>query len=290
MKPLKSAIFKYKKREDDTILSLSDAQQHLKEILKNFDEFCLRNEIKYSLAYGSLIGAAREKDIIPWDDDIDVMMTRDNFNKLLESMHDINKVNLRAYHYSNIKHTYTNEIRIYKDGFYRVLSNSNHKYLTPLCVDIFVIDEIPASLDKQVCSKVKRILSSIQRDKSRLILKEAKYDSKSMFRAMLRNVKKAIHIFPTSNCLHKRVDKNITKLSQIEGDKKLFSPFAHDDFDLCFDEKFFEKYTQLSFGNMKVSAISNYDEFLKSVYGNWRKPVDRSNGATSQVIFIKRAN
>lgn len=40
-------------------------------ILKNVDSFCRRNDLKYSLAYGTLIGAVRHKDLyLPWDGDI----------------------------------------------------------------------------------------------------------------------------------------------------------------------------------------------------------------------------
>ena len=47
-------------------------------LLKRFDELCTANDIKYSLHAGTLLGAVREKGFIPWDDDIDVTVTRDN--------------------------------------------------------------------------------------------------------------------------------------------------------------------------------------------------------------------
>ena len=47
------------------------------EILIDFDNLCRKNNIKYSLAYGTLIGAIRHKGYIPWDDDIDVIMLRE---------------------------------------------------------------------------------------------------------------------------------------------------------------------------------------------------------------------
>lgn len=53
-------------------------------LLRIFDETCKQNNIKYSLHGGTLLGAVREKGFIPWDDDADVSMTRDNYDKFIK--------------------------------------------------------------------------------------------------------------------------------------------------------------------------------------------------------------
>lgn len=53
------------------------------ELLCCLDEVCKKNAIKYSLAYGTLLGAVRHKEFIPWDDDVDVFMMRNDYEHFL---------------------------------------------------------------------------------------------------------------------------------------------------------------------------------------------------------------
>ena len=48
------------------------------------EKICREHNIKYSLCGGSVVGAHLYKGFLPWDDDIDIMMTRDNYNKFLK--------------------------------------------------------------------------------------------------------------------------------------------------------------------------------------------------------------
>jgi lipopolysaccharide cholinephosphotransferase len=65
-------------------LNLEQIHELLFEMLKDFDIFCKSKGIEYCLGAGTLLGAIRHKGFIPWDDDADIYMTRDNYNKLLE--------------------------------------------------------------------------------------------------------------------------------------------------------------------------------------------------------------
>lgn len=58
-------------------------QEENLKILRFFGEFCKKNNLEYWLDFGTLLGAVRHKGFIPWDDDLDISMTRDNYEKLL---------------------------------------------------------------------------------------------------------------------------------------------------------------------------------------------------------------
>ncbi len=64
---------------------LSDELKRIQlDILRNVHKFCLEHNINYSLAYGTLLGAVRHKGFIPWDDDIDIMMLRNDYDRFIK--------------------------------------------------------------------------------------------------------------------------------------------------------------------------------------------------------------
>ena len=65
---------------------MTKTQEKLFEMLKWFHNYCKENDINYYLIGGTLLGAVRHKGYIPWDDDLDVALYRDDYNKLINCM------------------------------------------------------------------------------------------------------------------------------------------------------------------------------------------------------------
>ena len=126
-------------------MSTAEIKDCAKNILEKFAEFCECNDLKYYLAYGTLIGAVRHKGYIPWDDDIDLEMPRKDYNKLMEIL--AKQKNLITQNIE-IKTPYSDN---YQYPFIKVIDNTTFvqetsmrkKYTTSIWIDIFPLDNIP---------------------------------------------------------------------------------------------------------------------------------------------------
>ncbi|WP_177159584.1 LicD family protein [Granulicatella balaenopterae] len=82
------------------ITDIEELQRMELAILDYIHEICEKEGIQYFLSYGTLIGAVRHKGFIPWDDDIDIWLFRDQYEKLQSYLleHDNEKFGLKSYH------------------------------------------------------------------------------------------------------------------------------------------------------------------------------------------------
>lgn len=127
---------------DDKVLR--KLQLTMLEILKIFDAFCREHGLKYSLYAGSLLGAVRHKGFIPWDDDLDVCMSRSDYEKFLELWQ---KAPVEGYVLQN------KENSIYFDQSFSKIRKDHTTFLqdereignhhTGIFLDVFPIDRIP---------------------------------------------------------------------------------------------------------------------------------------------------
>lgn len=119
------------------------------ELLKVFHEICKKYKLSYWLDYGTLLGAVRHGDFIPWDDDLDVAMLREDYNQLIKK-------------FPIISEAYGLEVSEDKGALQRIGIGYKHRQ-TGVWVDVFPTD----SLDLQNDSDIQKIQSerTIYRDK-----------------------------------------------------------------------------------------------------------------------------
>lgn len=126
-------------------LTLKEIHEVSVEILLDVHQFCEANNIRYSLAYGTMIGAVRHKGFIPWDNDIDIYMPRPDYVRFCHSY--------KSDRYSIISEydegCYLNFCRVYDDK--ETIADSPHipayGFNGGIRIDVFPMDGAPDDHD-----------------------------------------------------------------------------------------------------------------------------------------------
>lgn len=141
-------------------LSLKEHHEVILKILRDIDSFCRENNIKYSLASGTLLGAVRHGGFIPWDDDADIFMLRKDFERFVAT-----------YKGRNFQLLYSpdSKQKFIVGGYAKVADTCTQVTENPMgCtygvfVDIFPLDDVPIDRDER-----KKHMHSMRRLTNRL--------------------------------------------------------------------------------------------------------------------------
>ncbi len=239
-------------------ISLEESKKIMFEILKSVDQCCRQNGLKYSLDWGTLLGAVRHKGFIPWDDDIDLMMPRKDFNQLKKIF--VNE------HYDVL----TNDDPLWGWHYIRICDNSTVVFFGPnaerirqhgIWISIFPVDNIPDN-SGEWSSQQKKInfyygLCRLKRSGWTKGISIIKNIMKMVSRCLLK-------VVPLTYLAKKEefwMCKNNSKNTK-ESYTKIIKFYKRPSY-------YFEKIIDLDFEGGKFMAISHYDEYLRSLYGDY---------------------
>ena len=239
------------------------------DILDVFSGYCERNGLTYYLTYGTLIGAVRHKGYIPWDDDVDVMMPRKDYDLFIKSFNDgIEAADIRA-----VSHEIDPK---YYLPFAKVINTEtvmkedvDSDYQIGVYIDIFPLDNLADDYEtaKKRMRKAFRyneliILKNLTFNRTRSWVKNAALAAGKVFSAFW-NMDKLIE--KLNNFGPVRADGGFTRyVGMITG---IYS----DDENGIFESKLFDETTTIEFEGKNYSTNKGYDAFLRRYYGDYMK-------------------
>lgn len=255
-------MFKSKRYDDETLKHLQKVQL---KIFNYFLKVCEYNDIPYFIYGGSLLGTIRHKGFIPWDDDIDVIMFREDFEKLnkilLKNIDDeykfINVLNEETYHFTWAR-------LMLKDTVFKEWWADQVEYTPNIFIDIFVLDNIPNN-------KIKRFIHKWTSFSLNQLTMYAfiKYDNESKLKKIFqRFIYYFLKVIPISSYSVKRkCIKTYAKYQNEDCDEVC-------DFPAICQMPVYSKTDWLpakkaKFENIEVNIPNNYDKVLKRTYGNY---------------------
>lgn len=238
-------------------LTLPEMHQLLLRMLDCIHEYCMANNIRYSLGGGTLLGAIRHKGFIPWDDDADIMMPRPDYERFLQGFPGTNP-HYHLQHWRNDK-DYTNLFaKVYDDQ----TCLEGTKLLRGLSVDVFPIDGLPlVSKQKMYYDRyrISRMFEYVRRNPFGSLTWKRK-----LFAAMTFPLWRFIPAHKFRAYTEKYLLKRPFETSEYVGctvGAYGMAEFMRSDA--------FEKYIDVEFEGRTLRAIAAYDEYLIKHYGDY---------------------
>lgn len=231
-------------------LTSSEIKRVELEILSAFHRFCEKNNIKYYLAYGTLIGAIRHKGFIPWDDDIDVVMLREDYEKVKQLLsNDMIENKYEFISFDNGK---------FHQPVGKIVDTTTIAYKSPdgqfgLWIDIFPLDYYDAKI-KRKCMFWRNIIIAKTTNKFNFSNKK---DIAKFF------VKLLSMPFSIKSCAEK-IENATRNAPKNELYTVAYTPYFSD---VIREDELVRK--EVRFEDRYFFTFENYDEILRRIYGDY---------------------
>ena len=255
-------------------------------ILKEFINICEENNLTYYMYAGSLLGTIRHQGFIPWDDDLDVIMFRDDFEKFKEifisNPHD--KIKLLSIETEDDYFHLLSKLML-KNTIFEENWVSQVDFNIGINIDIFVLDDLSNNNFKRNYQLKKAFLYN-----KLLIMSKIRLDDLPFLTKVITH--SGYHILNLLGIKPKWINKrclNFLKKYHDENAEFVFDISATaEEYPQIFNKKEFKKIKKAKFEDIEVNIPANYDEILKSLYGDYMQlppEEDRYNHITENLDF-----
>lgn len=235
---------------------LDELQDMVYSIFQEFNRICKKHNIHYTMEGGTLLGAVKYGGFVPWDDDIDVVMKRPEYEKFLAVAPQELDSKFFLQSYNNVPEFPLNYAKLCLNGTeiydycYSHLKNMHHGVF----MDIFPIDEVVPEKLRRHCSHV-GILTGARKTKLKAI--HAGGIRKIIYGVLALLPMKTLNSMVDQAC-KKHNGKNTGYFYEVCNSNRKFPPMPREIYD---------KTVHLPFRDGEYEASEQYDRFLQSRFG-----------------------
>lgn len=247
-------------------IQIDELRELQMQILDYVDAFCRKHDIKYTISGGTLLGAVRHGGYIPWDDDMDIQMLRDEYNRFTtvwnqeKTCHghfelvNIESGNSMGYPFGKIHDT-------------RTVTYLGNYERTGVYIDVFPVDAVKDEEDfVSRHARIKELYDQRFRILEKIRIHTDPFNWKRAVRLMLH---------PAPNKTYNHIAEEINDLAKGHGST---------DWPLCYEmiaglkckrpipKAVFEEYTDIEFGNRVYMSVKDYDTYLTLTFGDYMTP------------------
>lgn len=237
---------------------INELQKIQLSMLKDFDAVCQKHRISYQLFSGTALGAVRHKGFIPWDDDIDVVMLREDYERFFDSASkelDSNKYYVQR-EFSEHWPMFFSKLRLNGTTYIEKYHSHDARIHQGIYIDIFPCDNLS---DSRLMQKFQYIASKIVIAKS---LYARGYETNSTVKKCFMQFCRILPTEPFKRLCIRRNDSSSLKVHTFFGGGKKFERSI-------FLREWFEQSVKMRFEDSEFPVSAHYDEMLRVMYGDY---------------------
>lgn len=271
---------------------MTEVQEKELAVFKEIAKICERYNLRYYAIGGTCIGAIRHQGFIPWDDDIDIAMPREDYEKfrtkycyeLPEYLHKLDCDNSKQHEYvfTKIHDSRTTHVELYAKGL-------PERY-TGAFVDVMPVDGLPIdeTEEKKVVSKLIRLGYLNARNRP------IPFNSKSLGAIAKYIVKKAGFVFFKYNHFSDKILELGSKYDYDQSKHCIFT-WRAGSLDLSlerivFEKKWFESTKDVAFEDTIMKVPADYDAYLRQDFGDYMVLPPKEQQQTHHNVYISDMN
>lgn len=264
-------------------IALDEMKRIQVDILKDVHQFCIENNIHYTLIFGTLLGAIRHKGYIPWDDDIDIAMMRPDYEKFVASY----KHKEGWYHVYDFR-----KDKDYHNPYAKVADTRTILEENVSTKDIGInIDVFPFDYMFDTEEECRNFIQSLNKLKTLFRIKLVKPGKKnSWWKRILIRLSKVAALPWTIRSI---TEKEYAKIGELNNSSAQFIALPVDpEKDAALrsivPRRMFENFVRVPFEGSEFMAIADYDQWLTGMYGDYMTPPankDRTSPHTLSNIY-----
>lgn len=234
-------------------------------------KICEDNQLKYFMLGGAMLGAVRHKGFIPWDDDMDFGLLREDYEKLYSLLSDSSDLEVLSYKNGG---THDYPFKVIDPRVEITSGNYENAGKSYAWIDVFPIDGMPKNR-----FLVKLHMISLLKDRALLKLSQLstgvaiKNPNRTNLEKVIIFIGKKLHLdsFFNEDKMFKKLDKHLKKYAT-DNSEELVNFMGAYKFKEMFPKSMYVKNKNYSFENTFFQGIEDYDSYLKQLYGDYMTP------------------
>ena len=233
------------------------------EVMDHFDKWCRENGVTYFITAGTLIGALRHKGFIPWDDDIDVVMLRADYEKMLSLYH--NDGRYRLYSIEKDPSCVYSYAKIYDTATVLIEGNENDHSPIGVNIDIFPLDNVTDNYEDGVKMKKQiRLLNDI------LGVKLLDKTNRGVVKNILVGVLRILSSFFSYSWLVRRIIAKSKQYIENNDSRYIVNAVIHAKGEKeILEREWFASTVELEFEGRKYKAPVGADQYMRRLFGDY---------------------